>query len=388
MRKDDLKSSFDTVKPTEQQKQRMLDGIFSGTKKTPVKKTFRPKMVAAVFIAAVVALGGFFAVNNLINTPPQNTIASGDRANDGDRADNGALPATDDYREDMIAPALNQFKLEDKTYFLLTGDLESAVAKYPVAENDIGDKIATIKTGPDKSLIGCEVYFYKPAGCEAIVAVKQNGEYKLFKFLSFDSYNDNRDEDAAAYLNLYGIKSAGDIQKIQFIGHSEQAKLSHTVDVKAEITDKAEIAKFYNFYAVLKDSSDKYFDALYKAREEIVKNNESGAAPPDTVPPDYKKGNRSDQPIADIAEPDYAQDAVGGAYITPQNDAASPKTDYGSVSPSGGSPAGNPLAGSVTIRIYNKSGVYYETIYYPNIKFISRYELTGDFAEFLAAYIK
>ncbi|MGI5999146.1 MAG: hypothetical protein ACOX89_10855, partial [Lutispora sp.] len=112
MRKDDLKSSFDTVKPTEQQKQRMLDGIFSGTKKTPVKKTFRPKMVAAVFIAAVVALGGFFAVNNLINTPPKNTIASGDRANDG------ALPATDDYREDMIAPALNQFKLEDKTYFL------------------------------------------------------------------------------------------------------------------------------------------------------------------------------------------------------------------------------------------------------------------------------
>ena len=322
MRKEDLKSAFDTVKPTEQQKQRMLDGIFRTTG-NPLLKTFRPKMVAR-FHRGGRRARRIFAVNNLINTPPQNTIASEteQRRRQGGRR---PLPATDDYREDMIAPVLNQFKLEDKTYFLLTGDLKSAVAKYPVAENDIGDKIATIKTGPDKSLIGCEVYFYKPAGCEAIVAVKQHGEYKLFKFLSFDSYNDNRDEDAAAYLNLYGIKSAGDIQKIQFIGHSEQAKLNHTVDVKAEITDKAEIAKFYNFYSVLKDSSDKYFDALYKAREEIVKNNENGAAPPDTVPPDYKEGNRSDQPVVDIAEPDYAQDAGGGAYITPQTDTGSPR---------------------------------------------------------------
>lgn len=151
--------------------------------------------------------------------------------------------------------------------------------------------------------------------------------------------------DAAAYLNLYGIKSAGDIQKIQFIGHSEQAKLNHTVDVKAEITDKAEIAKFYNFYSVLKDSSDKYFDALYKAREEIVKNNENGAAPPDTVPPDYKEGNRSDQPVVDIAEPDYAQGRRRRSIYNPANRHRLPQDRLRQRIPIRRQPRGQPAGG-------------------------------------------
>lgn len=41
------------------------------------------------------------------------------------------------------------------------------------------------------------------------------------------------------------------------------------------------------------------------------------------------------------------------------------------------------LASSITIRIYNKNGVYFETVYYPNIGFISRHEVKDEFAAFL-----
>ena len=50
--------------------------------------------------------------------------------------------------------------------------------------------------------------------------------------------------------------------------------------------------------------------------------------------------------------------------------------------------AGAALENAVTIRIYNKNGIYYDTIYYPNIGFISRYKLGDNFKAFLNSYVK
>ena len=50
--------------------------------------------------------------------------------------------------------------------------------------------------------------------------------------------------------------------------------------------------------------------------------------------------------------------------------------------------AGNALAEPVTIRIGNQNGVYFESTYFRNIGFISRYEITAEFADFIENYIK
>jgi hypothetical protein len=46
---------------------------------------------------------------------------------------------------------------------------------------------------------------------------------------------------------------------------------------------------------------------------------------------------------------------------------------------------GNALGNPITIRIYNKNGIYYDSVYYRNIGFISRYEVGEEFAAFLSA---
>ena len=49
--------------------------------------------------------------------------------------------------------------------------------------------------------------------------------------------------------------------------------------------------------------------------------------------------------------------------------------------------AGNALANSVTIRIYNQNGVYFDIEYFPNIGFISRHKVNEEFASFLDEYL-
>lgn len=49
------------------------------------------------------------------------------------------------------------------------------------------------------------MYRYMPAGGEAVVAVKRETGYQLFRFFAFESYLNNQDEDTRDYLELYGI---------------------------------------------------------------------------------------------------------------------------------------------------------------------------------------
>lgn len=405
MKREDLKLSFDRIGPDGPAKERMLKNILDRYDERGVimpmikfKRTLPALAIAAAVLFTLLVYNGPGS-----NKPGY--IRPGDIASDSTG------------REDAAAPVLNQFQIDDRNYIVLSDDLRTSYG-FPdaVGESDVGDRIATVQKGPDKSLIGCNVYRYIPAGSEAVVAVKKDNTFMLFKFFAFESYLNNQDEDAAAYLKTYGIKNAGDIAKVSFIGHSEKSKLEGRTDIRGEITDRDEIARFYNYYSVLKNASDKYFDKLFSgigtdggkagakadsgktsgeykdAPDSVVapddaapdENGFSETSPPELQDPDESAAYANDTPAKAVtsAVPPEAQPAVPPQGTTDKGD-----TGGGSTEPSQGA-VGDKLSNSVTIRIYNQSGVYYDSEYYLNIGFISRYEVGNEFAAFMESYIR
>lgn len=402
MKKEDLKSSFDKIEPDKTAERRMLNNILSHSgKEQKMMFNFRKALPA---LGLVIVIAGSILAYDMMSG--RNNLSSPDYIQ-GETAD---------AREDMIAPLVNQFQIEDKHYILLSDDLRSEYGfLLQIEESDIGSKITTIKNSVDPSLIDSEVYHYEPAGSEAVVAVKKDDSYQLFKFFNFESYNNNQDEDAVEYLKLYGINSAEDIAKVQFIVYSEQSKIEGRLDTRGELTGRDEISQFYTYYSVLKNSSDKYFERLFNYKPDgsqgVDVEVDAGVDIPDQtrpVPPDAA------QDIAHPVEPgsiEPAPDHIGFAEDMPMvkgddgqagtfedrpvsnadpdgmMDMGNTSSAVGGTAPSQGS-AGNALADPVYIRIYNQSGVYFETIYYKNIGFISRHEVSKEFADFLEDYIK
>jgi len=420
MRKEDIKASFDNIKPDETAKSRMLDNIINHSyrKKEHIMTSFKFKK-AIPALAMIVVIAGSVLTYNLIwgsNDPaytPPGYMADGD----------------DLVREDAVAPLLNIFKIDDKHYVLLNDDMRAEFGlPAAILESDIGEKIADIKESPDSSLIGCGVYKYTPAGGEAVVVVKRDAEYLLFKFFVFESYNNNQDEDAVRYLDIFGIKKPEDIAKIQFIGHTEESKMLNRTNILGEITDGDEIARFYGYFSKLKNSSDKYFEKLFgfAGTDSGAKNAEpdtgveidpakpdapvsTGAGWGNTVEAPDRIDYGKDQPLEQKpGEIHYAQDSItaiekreieavsGDTPVAsepqPAGNATSGMVDRGDSGRNTSSPgvagATNALAYPITIRIYNQSGVYLETVYYPAIRFISRFEVSEDFAKFMDNYIK
>ena len=435
---------FDNIEPEMPAKERMLENVLYHSKNRKMNPMlyFNFRKAVPALVLTVVLAGGVLSYglkdiifnNGMRGSSPTETAQ--DSLIDNDTASG---------REDMAAPLLNQFQIKGRNYILMSDYVEEFGFDTEISGDDIGSKIATIEKSPDKSLVGCEVYEYIPAGGEAVVAVKRNNAYELYRFFTFESYNNNQDEDAIEYLKLYGINSPEDIAKIQFIVHTERSKLEGTTNITGEISDRNEIAKFYSFYSVLKNSSDKYFEKLFGNRPgsrdvEIDRVNPDGqkgeivpdARPVEPVAPDYMPapdydgasgagssypGIAEDMPMSTgggrdaviTIEPSVAIDQPADLPITGGDTPVSVIIDRGNVSsPTGGSssmtgigstepvtvaPAqggsvGNALDSPVTIRIYNKNGVYLETTYYKNIGFISRYEISSDFAAFIENYIK
>lgn len=377
----------------------MLNNILSHSgKEKKMAFDFR-KAIPALGLAIVVAGGalvyGIMTGGNRTPAPEYATIDNSSGA-----------------REDMVAPILNQFQLDGRHYILMPDDLRIEYG-FPqrINESDIGEKISTITTSVDPSMIGCEVYRYKPAGSEAVVAVKKGDDYMLFRFFTFESYNNNQDEDAIEYLKLYGINNADDIAKVQFIVHSERSKLEGKPDIRGELTGRDEITRFYGYFSALKNSSDKYFDRLFGSNPndggrngvEIDAPNQIDPVAPDApdsvivhpavpekaVPIPDHTGFAEDMPLTDFGRTP-AENSAGSV----SNDGSAGMMDMGNIGAiTGGTvpaldPGSNLLADPVTIRIYNQSGVYLETVYYRNIGFISRYEINEDFAAFIESCIK
>lgn len=403
MRKEDLKASFDQVKPSESAKKRMIDNIMNQYERE--KGIYMPlnlRKAIPAFALAVVILGGLLTINNLSG----NDSLTRNNNNSNISRD---LADYNDPREDAAAPVLDQFQIGNRYYVILSDELrEDFGLPAEIDENDIGEKLTEIAKTPDASLMGKEVYSYIPAGGEAIVAVKKGDEYQFFRFFTFESYNNNQDEDAIEYLKLYGINKAGDIAKIRFILHSERSKIEGYTDIVAEITDREEISRFYSYYSALKNSSDKYFETLFnsygrgsdsKSVEMDIAVPESGVKAPDQIDPARdlpeapadKAENARDLPLLIV---DNGRNSASDMPISsnPSSEIRVPgmvdmgNTGSGSTAPGRGS-ALDALANPVTIRIYNQNGVYFDSPYYRNIGFISRYEVSADFEEFIAQYL-
>lgn len=369
MKKEDLKVSFDKAEPDRVAEKRMLNNILS--------HSGREKKMAFNFRKAIPALGLVIVMAGGILT--YDIMAGRNKTQSP-----GFINHNDDIREDAIAPLVNQFEIDGRHYILLSEDLRDEYGFYQhINESDIGERITTISKSVDPSLIGGEVYFYKPAGSEAVVVVKKDDTLWRFRFFNFESYNNNQDEDAIEYLKIYGINKADDIAKVQFIVYSDQSKIEGKLDIRGEITGKGELSRFYDYYSVIKNSSDKYFDRLFNYMPSSGSKSGAKVDAPDQIDPVAPVA--PDQNPVQPVDPDSVVTAPD--YNGYAEDLPAANSSMGETAPSQGS-AGNALADSVSIRIYNKSGVYMETVYYRNIGFISRHEVNEDFARFLAECIR
>lgn len=422
MKPENIKLAFERISPDKCAKRRMLENVLNYFKKgkVTIMLNFNFKKAIPALALAVVITGGIFTYSLKDKLFGQD-FQSNSRPNvtQGDMIGEKSAPGM----EDMAAPLLNQFQIDGRHYILTSDYAEEFGFPVTISEKDIGPKITTIEKSPDESLIGCEVFSYLPAGCEAVVAVKRNDKYELFKFYTFESYINNQDEDAIEYLKLYGIEGPEDIARIQFIVHTEKSRLEELTNIKSEITDRNEITNFYNFYSALKNSSDKYFEKLFGYNGQgSGRNVEIDVAYPvegegrtpsqgksvDPIPPDYvpaldyegdanetvkaypnDKGIAKDLPLETRAEPASTVTNAGNSSsnVTSQGMMDMGGTGPAQVAPSQGS-VGNALSDPVTIRIYNQNGVYFESMYYRNIGFISRYELPAEFSAFIENYIK
>jgi hypothetical protein len=488
VKREDIRAALDRIRPEETAKKRMIANILNYSEKRNSSEkrnlsSFNFRRAVPAFILVIVFAGGILAYGLRGLFFGQGPFDDGNRQITDMIGEDSAAGM-----EDMAAPLVNQFRIGGKHYILMSDYAEEFGFPAVIEEKDIGGKIATIRDSVDKSLVGCEVFSYIPAGCEAVVAVKKGDDYVLFKFFTFESYINNQDEDAVEYLKLYGIERPEDISRIRFIVYDEKSRLEDLTNVRSEITDRNEIARFYSFYSVLKDSSDRYFEKLYgynpagnQGDIEIDIAYPAGreteidiaypdkrdsidppvARPVDPIPPDYMppapeqtvpgyttpvpdrkapgykgsadetvmaypgySGVAEDLPLrprvetgnaatagdtSAMIDPSVSAPAVGrdtpvsGGSDTPisviidrgEGNASSEPAGIpgmgeggaGAVAPSQGS-AGDALAYPVAIRIYNQNGVYFEMMYYRNIGFLSRYEITAEFAAFIENHIK
>ncbi|HHW46444.1 MAG TPA: hypothetical protein GXX17_05980 [Clostridiales bacterium] len=382
MHKDDLIKALDTIKPDEAQKSRMLNNVFNPKAK---ENRLNLKLLVPACVFAVTILGTAIALPILSNNSPQRLTSNAGQSNTVATADGrDAIDNDLDIRNPQVAPEFGnkedyliddgrdilpvslEFTLDNRQYRSISDfKLKELGLSREVNLEDIGKYISTIKyvlgTYVANSLEGREVYEYIPAGCQAIVAVKTDEGYDLYEFAGFTSYIKNSDEDAVEYLKVYNIKSADDISKIVIGSYSNDGLV---------IDNKSDISKFYDFFKYLKNSSDEYFNVLYNSRIKSV------------TPPDGPVINQITPAYPEYSvTPDVAEDIIQinpneGGTAEPEN-AVSGATGV----------AGDLLGNSRQIKIYTASGLYYETVYYPNIKFISRFRISEEFSNFLNSLI-
>lgn len=371
MKKDDITKSFDQLQPDKTTVQRMLNNILHTDDNRKERRYMRGRYFGKIIPAAALALvlvGGSLTYHFI-------------QKSSGNSYRNSESDIDSSVGEDNVARVENQFQIDDKYYTLLTDEQREAFGlSADISDEEIGELIVTITKSVDDKLLGRDVYEYLPAGGRVVVAVSIDNEYKLFKFYSFESYIQNEDEDADVYLKLYGINGASDIDRIEFIRISEQGKLKGYNDASGIVEDSEGVERFYNYYSVLKNSSKEYFNQLFN--NSGMDKGGSDAAYPDT-------------PVSsDAGDAVVIVDKIGNEGKDLDKDTASsdtstePKTGAGKSSSIEGSQGsiGNALDDAVFIRIYNKQGIYMETIYYPNIGFISRYKVNQEFADFLKTY--
>lgn len=137
--------------------------------------------------------------------------------------------------------------INDKTYSMVTNQKE--LYEQAITEEDLGEKLLTLSKNDSIVLFnekynGAEVYEFLPAESDSIIAVKRNGNYRLFKF---DRYSKESKNTIENILEVYDIISADKISKIEI---SESNKI---------INDKEKINLLYGVIANLEEVSKDYY---------------------------------------------------------------------------------------------------------------------------------
>ena len=316
MNKKEFKTSIDKLEPTEAQKNKMFDNIVNkvGGKSKPAHKKIDYKIAAVSALAAVVCLTiiiyPMFNKSQDVNPKPSSTKSNVNAE---------------------IAQVTNQFEFEGKLYVKADKEyIEEWMLDNTSLTSRKGSLLGTIDKSPDKSLLECNIYSYMPLNSDAVIIVDKNNSLELFRFVSFESYMDNSDEDAAMYLDVYNIKSHDDIHKIEIFRYPTAT----SIELTRTVTDKELIKEFYEGFAALKNSSDRYFDAISN-------------------------------------------------YSTPKPMRTPTLTDSGYITHPYEGAASKALGNTRAIKIYFTNGLNYETQFYPNIGFMSRFELTEEYCAFV-----
>lgn len=332
MKVEELSRAFKKVKPDEKTKRRMLTNILKEQKDSENWVFAHFLKPIPLLFTFVILLGGFFVYrhfNPLQIAGPSNSDHHLDTTEEG--TENGAYEIKD------------EFQIDDRYYYLLRDEKRKAYGLPPtILEEDIGEQFSTITESIDENLINRDVYHYVPAQSEAIVAVSFNGDYQLYEFFNFESYEEGQDETGQRYLELYGIHHAAHIAYVQFGRFSLNESPDPDLNIISEISDEENIEKFYAYYAQLTNDSDLYFDRLFHWEDHEGEENDS---------------SNHENFDHESSMPAYEGSSQGA------------------------------LEDSVIIRIYQKSGVFFETIYYPNISFISRHHVNNEFREFLHFFL-
>lgn len=251
--------------------------------------------------------------------------------------------------------------IEPESYFLLKG--RKYAYRFGVDSTGSGPLLAkpeelgaALGTVPEEQgeIGGRPVYAYTPVHCEAVVAVQQStGEYALYEFFSFEEYDNNEDRDAADYLELYGIRSSEDLEKVELYSYpsAESVRLEKSLS-------QEERSVFYGYFSRLKSSSQEYFDALGISWA----SDSSGAS---------ETGKTVASSSVVSASPSYGANGNNQAD-SEENTAASWPGSSDSF-----------FEGSVSVRITGTNGLTCSWDYMPNPNFLSRWKVPDEMAEWL-----
>lgn len=338
MKPEEFRTAMEKIKPTKEQKNAVFERILEQkSEKRPASPSWRTAFAAAcaaVFVFA--AVGGVFLFRGKhpeVLSPEYSDLSlESSCAIEVAQMEFGFWLGERNYRR-AAQKQIEKFGL-------------SAVLK----KEEIGEKLAEVTEAEDPSLEGAEVFSYKPAGCEAVVVLKTGEGYERYSFSNFKSYEENRDEDARAYLQLYGIESEEDLLRVEILRFQTSSAEGQEVEYAnqqmsfcAELKEPDECRAFYDYYAALRESSEDYFKAL--------------------------------------------QDPAYFKELPPEESLSSTLSSKSEVNYSAGWSGTGALDDSVLLRIYNRRGVFYETWYYPHIGFLSRYKLPQEFRAFLEDYL-
>lgn len=360
MKEDSLKQAFERLTPSDTQKEAMLRQVLAQGR----RRIRRPVWIGVVSSAAAVFLlaAGCFGYALLSGTLP-----SAKDLNMAGTAGEGMETA----QPELALEETDEVLVKGRIYSLRE-DLRESL-NYPefVAEEELGEAWAA-QWRHTSGVSQTTAYWYPKAPGETAVALEQpDGRYRLYLFENFTSYEENGEEDMAAYAAVYGLHSAYDLAEVRIQGENGQ---------EAAIGDPGWLSRFFEEYVGLTEDAEGYFSQL------------SGGGESSQGEDSYREGyieTTSDDPDALFVEHDM-QTGEDRWYKPDPSCSRAPEDEGGEASQTADSPTGLPapeLRRQYTVTVRFASGWERSYLYLPDIGFFERYPATEALAGLLEELI-